>query len=283
MKNSFKVVTLSLLVLAIAIPAFAQLELPRVSQKATVTQTVGLSDLSVIYSRPGVKGRTIWGDLVPFDQVWRTGANEATKFTTSDDIMVNGQKLAAGSYALATIPGKDEWTVIFNTQSDLWGAYEYDEKKDALRVKVKPQSGAHQEWFQITFEEVTPSSATMVLAWEKLAVPLKIDVDVNTKALATINAALAGAKADDWQTPFRGADFAFNNGVAATEAWGWVEQSLKVQENFYNLSLKAKMLARDGKKADAIKAAEKAIEVGKKATPPADTASTEHLLAEWKK
>ena len=283
MKHSFKVFTLSLLVLAIAIPAMAQLNLPRVSQKASVTQTVGLTDLSVTYSRPGVKGRTVWGELVPYGQVWRTGANEATKFTTSDDIMVNGQKLAVGAYALATIPGADEWTVIFNTQSDLWGAYEYDEKKDALRVKVKPQSGAQQEWFQITFDEVTPSSATMVLAWEKVAIPLKIDVEVNAKALANINAALAGAKADDWRTPFRGADFAYSNDVAAKEAWGWVEQSLKVQENFYNLSLKAKMLARDGKKADAIKVAEKAIETGKKATPPADIAPTERLLAEWKK
>lgn len=283
MKHSFKVITLTFLVIAIAIPAFAQLNLPRVSQKATVTQTVGLTDLSVVYSRPGVKGRTVWGDLVPYGQVWRTGANEATKFTTSDDVMINGQKLAAGSYALATIPGKDEWTIAFNTQADLWGAYEYDEKKDALRVKVKPQAAPHQEWFQISFDEVTPSSATMVIAWDKVAVPMKIDVDVNTKALANINAALASAKADDWRTPFRGADFAFNNNVAEKESWGWVEQSLKVQENLYNLTLKAKMLARDGKKADAIKVAEKAIEIGKKATPPADTAPTERLLAEWKK
>lgn len=283
MKYSFKVVTLSLLILALAIPAFAQLNLPRVSQKATVTQTVGLTDITVSYSRPGVKGRTVWGDLVPYDKVWRTGANEATKITVSDDVMINGQKLAAGSYALATIPGKDEWTVVFNTQADLWGAYEYDEKKDALRVKVKPQAGPMQEWMQISFPEVTPNSATMALAWDKVVVPVKIDVDVNAKALASINAALAAAKADDWRTPLRSADFAFNNGIAQKESWGWVEQSLKVQENFYNLSLKAKMLAKDGKKADAIKTAEKAIEVGKKATPPADTAPTERLLAEWKK
>src|SRR5215212_6143403 len=149
------------LVLAFATSASAQVRAPRPSQKASVTQTVGVTDITITYSRPGVKGRTIWGDppagatagtatlddsstrakdapIVPFGHVWRTGANEATTFTVTDDVLVNGQKLAAGTYSLHTIPGKDEWTVIFNSDAGQWGSFSYDEKKDALPVKVKP-------------------------------------------------------------------------------------------------------------------------------------------------
>ena len=132
-------------ILTLLAPAAAHaqqaLKLPRPSPKATVVQTVGLTDVTITYSRPGVKGRTIWGDLVPYDKVWRTGANEATTFQVSQDVKINGQALPAGTYSLHTIPGKTQWTVIFNKTADQWGSYDYDQTKDALRIQVTPAQG----------------------------------------------------------------------------------------------------------------------------------------------
>src|SRR5437899_746922 len=122
-----------LLLLLSSLPLAAQLRTPRPSPKASVMQTVGLTDVTIVYSRPGVKGREIWGALVPYDKVWRTGANEATTFAVSDDVMINGQPLPKGTYSLHTIPGKDEWTIIFNKDAGQWGSFSYDEAKDALR------------------------------------------------------------------------------------------------------------------------------------------------------
>src|SRR2546423_12871009 len=120
------------LVVLLALPVAAQLRLPRVSPNSTLTQSVGLTDITIKYSRPGVKGRPIWGSLVPYDTIWRTGANEATTISFSDDVMINGQKLAKGNYALFTIPGKDQWSVGFNSQAEQWGAFNHDKSKDVL-------------------------------------------------------------------------------------------------------------------------------------------------------
>ncbi|HYE65793.1 MAG TPA: DUF2911 domain-containing protein [Pyrinomonadaceae bacterium] len=261
-----------------------QLQLPRVSQKSGVTQRVGVTDISITYSRPGVKGRTIWGDLVPYDKVWRTGANEATTFVVSDDVLINGQKLPAGSYSLHTIPSKNEWTIIFNKDDGQWGSFQYDEKKDALRIKVKPQSAEMQEWFQISFPEVTPNSAQVALHWEKVRVPFTVEVgDVNALTLEKARAAIAAAKPDDWRTPLQAANFSFQNKVNRDEAMKWLDQSIKIKETYGNLGLKARVLAEMGNTAEAISLAEKAIAVGKAADPKTDTSQMEKLLAEWRK
>ena len=261
-----------------------QLQLPRVSQKSGVTQRVGVTDISITYSRPGVKGRTIWGDLVPYDKVWRTGANEATTFAVSDDVLINGQKLPAGSYSLHTIPSKNEWTIIFNKDDGQWGSFQYDEKKDALRIKVKPQSAEMQEWFQISFPEVTPNSAQVALHWEKVRVPFTVEVgDVNALTLEKARAAIAAAKPDDWRTPLQAAGFSFQNKINREEAMKWLDQSIKIKETYGNLGLKARVLAEMGNTAEAISLAEKAIAVGKAADPKTDTSQMEKLLAEWRK
>lgn len=150
----------------------------RVSPKALITQTVGYTDVTISYSRPGVKGRKIWGDLVPYDKVWRAGANEATKFTFSTDVMIEGKKLPAGSYGFFTIPGKDKWTVIFNNVADQWGAFEYNESKDALRFTVKPEQHDFTEWLQYDITRTSDSTATVSLEWENLKVPFKIEVKI---------------------------------------------------------------------------------------------------------
>ncbi len=147
----------------------------RVSPKAAVIQTVGLTDVRIDYNRPGVKGRVIWGSLVPYNKVWRAGANEATKFTFSDDVKINGKNFKAGSYSFFVIPTKNDWTVIFNKVADQWGAFEYNEAEDVMRFKVTPKESNMQEWLEYTITKTSDYSATVQLEWEKLVVPFTID------------------------------------------------------------------------------------------------------------
>jgi hypothetical protein len=300
-----------ILVSSFSAVALAQtpLRLPRPSQKASVMQTVGVTDLTITYSRPGVKGRKIWGDapagtapgtatlddartrakdapIVPFGRVWRTGANEATMFEVSDGVLINGQPLAAGRYSLHTIPAKDgEWTIIFNSDAGQWGSFSYDEKKDVLRVKAKPQVVAdNQEWLMYSVDPVTDNSAQVNIRWEKLSVPFTVEVkDVKALTLEKARAALAAAKPDDWQIRSQAANFALQNKLNPEEAMQWLDQSIKIKETFGNVGLKARTLAEQGKTAEAIVAGEKAIQLGKAAKANAQAlADLEKRVAEWK-
>jgi hypothetical protein len=260
----------------------ADLKLPRVSQKGQVMQTVGLTDVAITYSRPGVKGRVIWGGLVPYDKVWRTGANEATAITFSTDVKVNGQPLQAGTYSLHTIPAKDEWTVIFNTEVDQWGSYAYNDSSDALRIKVQPEPHEFTEWMQFSLPDIAVEKATIALDWEKLRVPFEVQVNTVEFALADARAAMASLAPDDYQTAFRSASFAFQNNVALDEAQQWVDRSISIKETWLNLRLKAEMLAKEGKSSEAIDTAERAIEKGKQDAPPDEVTKIEKQVAEWK-
>jgi len=276
------VLATALLASSIALPAAAaELVLPRTSPKATVTQTIGLTDVTLTFSRPGVKGRKIWGDLVPYGEAWRTGANEATLLTVSTDATFGGQKLPAGSYSLYTIPAKDEWTVVVNKEKDAWGEQPKKPEQDVLRFKVKPATAPQQEWLSFGFEKLSTNSAELVLRWEKLMLPMTIEVDAVNLALANARAAIAEAKPDDWRTHFRSADFAFNAGVNEEEAMKWATESITREETYLNLSLMAKMKAKAGDTKEAVVYAEKAIKAGKASKDPVDTRPTEKLLAEW--
>ena len=156
--------------------SYAQENKIRLSPKASVMQTVGFTDVTIDYSRPGVKGRTIWGALVPYNKVWRAGANEATTINFSTDVTIEGKSLPAGKYGFFTIPNKDSWTIIFNKVADQWGAFQYNEAEDALRVTVKPESNNFQEWLAYTITKTGDKSAVVSLEWEKLKVPFKIEV-----------------------------------------------------------------------------------------------------------
>ena len=269
--------------------AWGQLQTPLPSPNATVSQTIGVTKVEVVYSRPHVKGptrkedRVIWGKLVPYGEVWRTGANAITKFTVDTDITVEGQKLAAGSYGLFTIPGQIEWTVIFNKQST--GApNDYSAEKDALRVKVRPDAADMQELFTIGFPQVTSSSAVMAMRWEKLSVPVNLAVDTNALFLSNAKEAVAKAKPDDWRTPLTAARYLNENKYAPADAAAFLDKSLSVKETFANLSTKAGVLAGEGKKKEAVAAAQKALAM-KDAEPkpaPDAVAELEKKLAEWK-
>jgi hypothetical protein len=262
--------------------AGAQLKTPRPSPGATVKQTIGITELTVAYSRPGVKNRTIWGGLVPYDTLWRTGANEATTFTTSTEISFGGQKLAPGTYAVVTIPSKGEWTLALNTDKDMWGANGYQQGKDVMRVKATPTAAEHQEWMEFSFEDLTPTSANLVLRWEKLHLAVPITVDVNGTTLAGIRAVMDTAAANNWRTRNAAARWCVDNDQAMADARGWLDQALKIEKNYSTLGTLARLQMKDGKKSEAIATAEQAIAAGKAAKPPVDTAQMENTMKEWK-
>lgn len=283
----FRVLALAAIATAAALgaatSAVAQLDLPRVSPKATVMQTVGVTEVTITYCRPSVKGRTIWGGLVPYDQVWRTGANEATTITFADDVTVDGNKLPAGTYGLFTVPGKDEWTVVFNKGAKQWGAYEYKQDQDALRIKVKPHGDEFRELLTVWFPAVGVDSATVAISWEKVTVPFTVNVDTTSKVMAAARKAIAEAKPDDWRTPYRAASFCLDNNVNLSDAKAWLDKSVAVKETMANLSGQARLLAMQGDKSGAIALAKKAITVGKAADPKTDTAMVDNLIKEWEK
>ncbi|MFL6245014.1 MAG: DUF2911 domain-containing protein [Thermoanaerobaculia bacterium] len=251
-----KTITLALALIT-ALSVSAQVRTPRPSPSATLMQTVGLTDVTIKYSRPGVKGRAIWGALVPYDKVWRTGANEATTISFSDDVTVEGKKLPKGTYSLHTIPGANQWTIIFNSVADQWGSYSYDAAKDVLRVNVTPQTGPHTEWLTFDVPEMTTDTAKIAIRWEKIVVPFTINTDSTARTMTQ----LRNAMQPDWRAAYAAANFAFENKGTATdqEISDWLDQSLRVNENIANLWLKARFLERAGRKAEAIKAGEAAI------------------------
>jgi len=309
LKRSSILAFATLFILSCVAAATAQVTTPRPSQKATVMQTIGVTDVTITYSRPAVKGRKIWGDptaeqagtkgeatlddqnarpkdapIVPWGHVWRTGANEATTFTVTDDVLINGQKLAAGSYSLHTVPNKDEWTIVFNGTANQWGSFNYDPAKDTLRVKAKPQwVNDSQELLSYSFDPVTDNSAQINIRWEKISVPFTVSIaDVNATTLAKLRATVGAAKPDDWRTPMQAAGWVLSNKVQSDDAEGmaWLEQSIKIKETFQNLSMKAQVLYRAGKKDEAFAVADQAIQKGK--ADKVDTTNFEKRLADMK-
>ncbi|HMG73019.1 MAG TPA: DUF2911 domain-containing protein [Pyrinomonadaceae bacterium] len=278
----------------------------RPSQKASVMQTIGVTDVTITYSRPPVKGRTIFADapatmearakgeatldnqnerkagepIVPWGHVWRAGANEATMFVVTDDVLINGQPLKAGTYSLHTVPGKEEWTIIFNNDAGQWGSFTYDEKKDALRVKTKAQMASDsQEWLEYTFDPITDSTATVNIRWEKMRVPFTVEVK-DVKAVWRSKAdALIAANPTNEVLPLQVAN-TYAGDKKYDEALKFVDQSIKVKETFRNLSAKANILWAAGKKQEALAAADVAIAKGK--ADKADTAGFEKRVAGWK-
>jgi len=279
----------------------------RPSQKASVMQTIGVTDITITYSRPPVKGRTIFADapatmearakgeatldnqndrkagepIVPYNHVWRAGANEATMFQITDDVLINGQPLKAGTYSLHTVPGKDEWTIVFNNDAGQWGSFQYDEKKDALRVKTKPQTASdNQEWLAFSFDPVTDNSATVNLRWEKVRVPFTVEVkDVKAAWRAHADALIAANPANE-VLPLQVANTYLNRDKSYDEALKFVNQSIKLKETFGNLSAKANILWAMGKKEEALTVADAAIAKGK--ADKANTANFEKRVADMK-
>lgn len=284
MKNPIPATALAAVLLAGAAALAAQFEPPTPSQTASVSQRVGVTEFTVSYSRPNVKGRKIWGELVPYDKPWRTGANRATTFSSTDDVEVEGKKLPAGTYSIVTIPGVESWTVAFNRDLDLWFRTQYDEKKDALRVTVKPAPlDMFIETFTIVFRDVTPDGTVLTLNWEKLRVPVSLKVNTKGLVLAKGRAAVAAAKPDDWETPLAVGRYFFNEKVGEPgEALKDVQKSVSVKKTYSNMGQMARILAADGKTAEAVRTGEEAVALAKASPDKPNTEALEKALAEWK-
>ena len=230
----------------------AQIEMPRVSPKASVSQAVGYTIVTIDYSRPGVKGRTIWGGLVPYNQVWRTGANESTTIQFTTDVKVEGIIVPAGIYSLFTIPGESEWTIILNKQHNIWGT-NYKEEHDIVRFKALPEESPFNEKLLFTINNLTDSSAVISLSWEKSRVSFRIETALTEQVYAKIRDAIAKAKADEWQVFVIGANYAAEHGVFINEAFEWIEKALVLTKNFNVYLSKARLYYKLGNHNDALK------------------------------
>lgn len=237
-----------------------ELNIPRVSQRASVTQRIGLTDITITYHRPAVGGREIWGKTVPNAKVWRAGANENTSITFSDDVTVEGKPLAAGTYGLHMIPDTNQWTIIFSKNSTSWGSFSYDEKEDALRVNVKPHPAEAFEQLTYTFDDVKPESTAATLRWEKLAVPFQIGVDVKAVVLRSIKGELRNVGGFTWAGYDEAANWCLDNNYNLEEALKWEDTSIQNESRFENWETKSRILSAMGHKEDADKALTTAID-----------------------
>ena len=252
-------------------------ETPRPSPNATVSQTVGITHITIDYSSPGVKNRTIWGELVPFGEVWRTGANEVTSITFDDPVKINGSDLMAGTYGIHTIPGETEWEIIFSKDTEVDAGSNYDTEKDALRIKVKPEAAPFIERMIFIFTNTTDNKTTVNLWWEKLRV--SFDIEVNTQENVF-------AKADEklsWLPSFQAANYCLTNNVNLEKGMKWIEASVLLEEVYWNTRIKAQLQNKLGMKDEAIATMEKAVELGGKMdSPPFDFDNMKKMLNEWK-
>jgi len=237
-----------------------ELNIPRVSQRGSVTQRIGLTDITIAYHRPAVGGREIWGKTVPNAKVWRAGANENTTITFSDEVTVEGKPLAAGTYGLHMIPDTNQWTIIFSKNSTSWGSFSYDEKEDALRVNVKPRPAETFEQLTYTFDDVKPESTVATLRWEKLAVPFQIGVDVKAVVLRSIKNELRNVGGFTWAGYDEAANWCLDNNYNLEEALKWEDTSIQNESRFENWETKSRILSAMGHKEDADKALATAID-----------------------
>lgn len=238
-----------------------QVQFPSASPPATLKQRVGLTDVEINYSRPSVKGRKIFGELLPYGEIWRTGANQATQISFSTPVKLNGTALEAGKYEIFSIPSPEEWTVIVHKPMSQWGAYSYDAKNDITRLKVKPVNlPTPIETLTFAIGDVRDESATLYFAWEKTRIPLKLEVDVKSVVLPQIEAAM---KSEGAKKPyFQAAMFYFDHNIDLNKAREWMDAALAADPNaFYIAYHKARLLAKLGDKKGAIVAANQSKEI----------------------
>lgn len=235
----------------------AELELPKPSPRAEVSQRVGVTDIELEYSSPAVRGRTIWGELVPYDEMWRTGANACTEIEVSTDVTFAGERVKEGEYCLFTVPGKKTWQVILNSNTDLWGANNYSKDDEVLRVELTPVTLEKSERMQFRFKDFDDSSATLVFHWDTLGLEIPIAIETEKLALANIESLEEGS----WKEYADAAEYLNKQGQQA-KAMEYIEKSIAKSETWYNTWLKASLLAEQGDNAQALSLAKKSKSMG---------------------
>lgn len=237
-----------------------QLKTPEESPHARVMQTVGITEITVDYHRPAVNGRKVWGELVPYNEPWRAGANENTTITFSTDVKVGGKPLKAGTYGLHMLPTPKQWTVMFSTVTTAWGSFSYDQKEDALRIQVTPTAlAAHEERMVFKFDNPQMAKTTLTMAWEKLAVPIAIEIDTPKEVMANMRRELRGGIGFTWQGHNQAANYWLKNGGNLDEALKHSDRSVGIAATYGNLMVRAQILEKKGNAAGAKEARAKAL------------------------
>jgi tetratricopeptide (TPR) repeat protein len=255
-----KRILFSILSLSFAVLANAQIKTPAPSSTQTIKQDFGISSIELVYSRPGMKGRKIFGDLVPWNKVWRTGANSATRIKFNDDVTIAGQALKAGEYAIFTVPNENEWEIIINKGSANWGT-DYKQEDDIFRVKVKPTKLDQQvETFTMQFGNVKPTSTDLMIRWDKTSVSVPITTEIDKKVMSQINNMLI----KDSRPYFQGAMYYMENGKDMNQAVQWFDKAIEQNPNGYWIyHQKANALVKMGKKTEAKTAAQKSMDLAR--------------------
>lgn len=257
-----------------------KVDFPAASPACTLKQHVGLTDIEIVYSRPGVKARPIFGGLVPYGQVWRTGANNATKITFSTPVKLNGAEIPAGTYALFTIPGETEWTIIINKAAAA-SIFNYNQTNDLVRVKATPLKLAEPvETFTIEINDIRDESATLNLLWEKTLVPVKIEIELTGKLVPQIEAVMSAAEGR--KPYYQAAMFYYDHGQDLQKASKWIDAAIADRETYNIAHLKAKILAKLGDKEGAIAAAKRSTELAIKAKDTGYVKLNEDLISSLK-
>ncbi|MBV9341935.1 MAG: DUF2911 domain-containing protein [Acidobacteria bacterium] len=266
MKRSFRYAALVLAILLVnainGLGQSAMLTLPDASQAARVGQRIGITDIAIDYHRPLVRGRKIFGRLQPYGTVWRAGANVNTTIAFSDPVTIEGQPLGKGVYGLHMIPGETSWVLIFSKDSTSWGSFSYNQAEDALRVSVKPQAIENQEALSYEFDDLRPNSAVIVMRWEKVAVPFKVEVNTPEIVQESLRKQLRGRVQFEWQPWMEAANYLLDNKLSAEEAAKYAEQSISIEDRFENEMTKAQALAALGRKEAAAATEARALGMG---------------------
>jgi len=235
------------------------LDLPDPSQRAEVSQRIGLTDITIAYHRPLAKDRKVWGGLVPYGKVWRAGANINTTITFSDPVTIEGHALDKGTYGLHMIPNADEWTIIFSKNATSWGSFTYDQAEDALRVTVKPKAADMHNALTYDFDDLQADSAVVEMSWEKVAVPFKVSVDVHPLVEADLKRQLRNLSQYTWISWDDAANYLLTEKIDLDQALKYADKSIENEDRFENENIKAAVLTALNRKDDAAVAQKRAL------------------------
>lgn len=254
-------------------------KLPKISQLSTFNQTIGLNEISITYSRPNVNGRVIFGDLVSYDKVWRLGANECTKFTCTEDLKIGNDVLPAGTYSMFAKPTKNQWEIMFNSESEQWGSYDFDPSKNVLTYTAATIESSHTETLSISFETLMPSSANIVIRWDNVMVSVPFTTDTPATVKKEIQAAIDKGE-DLAKVYYNSADY-FADVDDMETANAYLDKSLELERAYYNVFMKAQWTSDEDPK-EAKKLAEEAIKLAEKADKKGWVGHMKRLSKDWK-
>jgi hypothetical protein len=265
-----KPIFLAFSILLISLTTFAQqIQMPQGSPSAKIAQKVGLTDVTIDYSRPSTKGRKIFGELVPFGDIWRTGANGATVISFSSEVIIADQKVKAGKYALYSVPSKSSWEIILSKNINLWGAIGYDKTDELLRFEVAPDKlSRKQETFEISFENMTDTGSDVSLKWENTRVDFRIETEVDPIVMKQINEELIKKTSTDPALLYSAASYYYTNKKDMNQAYEWIVASTSSDPKYWSMHLKAKLEAALGKKTNALESAQTSKKLADEAGNP---------------